>query len=93
MILRLVAVCPTAALPFIASRKLAPDVDLDGPQHCPRSADFRRLKFCGALCYPHRVLSMHDNPEYISSGASTVALWAIFLKDVPTDEIKLASIR
>jgi len=35
------------------------------------------------------ILSMHDNPEYISSALSHGALGYI-LKDVPTDEIKLA---
>ena len=35
------------------------------------------------------ILSMHDNPEYISSGLSHGAMGYI-LKDVPTDEIKLA---
>ncbi|SFS50690.1 two component transcriptional regulator, LuxR family [Sulfitobacter marinus] len=35
------------------------------------------------------ILSMHDNPEYISSALSHGAMGYI-LKDVPTDEIKLA---
>lgn len=35
------------------------------------------------------ILSMHDNPEYISSALSHGAMEYI-LKDVPTDEIKLA---
>lgn len=35
------------------------------------------------------ILSMHDNPEYISSALSHGAM-GYLLKDVPTDEIKLA---
>jgi len=35
------------------------------------------------------ILSMHDNPEYISSALSHGAV-GYLLKDVPTDEIKLA---
>jgi two-component system NarL family response regulator len=69
---------------------LAPDVilmDLNMPKLGGLSATERLLERAPDLRI--LILTMHDSPEYISSALSHGAMGYV-LKDVPTDEIKLA---